>query len=189
MIHWQARVSSVLNTGIFSILGRRHGLLCISQANTIHIHSSCSIKPPYSNSFCQDTPLLSPCCPLPLYMIIMEWLGLERTLKTISFQALCHGQGHLPADMEVVPSQPEPPQGLQELFGQFSATHLCKGTTETALPHLAISPSTKASPFGEYQNCKKHFTACYGSAQQRISSRKSFTVQGVSIADGKIVGL
>lgn len=179
MIHWQARVSSVLNRGIFSILGRRHGpLLCITQANTIHIHNCSSIKPPYNNSFCQETPLLSPCCPLSLYIIIMPWFGLERTIKTTSFQPLCHEQGHLPPDTEVVTPGPEPPQGLQEHFGQFSATVLCQDTTEIALSHLAISPSTKASPFGGYQNCKKHFITCYGSAQQGISSRKSFHSSG-----------
>jgi len=39
---------------------------------------------------------------------ITEWIGLEGTLKTIQFQALCHSQGHLPLDqVSQSPIQPD----------------------------------------------------------------------------------
>ena len=45
---------------------------------------------------------------------IIEWFGLEGTLKIIWFQAICHGQGHLPVD-QVAQSPIQP--GLEHCQG------------------------------------------------------------------------
>jgi len=45
---------------------------------------------------------------------IIEWFGLEGTLKIISFQPPCHGQGHLPVD-QVAQSPVQP--GLEHCQG------------------------------------------------------------------------
>jgi len=45
---------------------------------------------------------------------IIEWFGLEGTLKTTKFQCPCHGQGHLPLD-QVAKSLIQP--GLEHCQG------------------------------------------------------------------------
>jgi len=55
------------------------------------------------------------------YHRIIEWFGLEGTLKIIWFQPPCHKQGHLPLD-QVAQSSIQP--GLEHFQGGGTSGHI-----------------------------------------------------------------
>ena len=61
---------------------------------------------------------------------IIEWFGLEGTLKITYFQPLCHGQGHLPLD-QVAQSPVQP--GLEHFQG--GGSHNFSGQPLSHHPH------------------------------------------------------
>jgi len=78
---------------------------------------------------------------------IIEWLGLEGTLKTISFQPLCHEQGHLPLD-QVAQSSIQP--GLEHCRKGAPTASLgnqCQCLTTLMVKNFFLMPSLNLPSF------------------------------------------
>jgi len=75
----------------------------------------------------------------------IEWLGLERTLKIIQFQLLCHGQGHLSLDKA---GQGPIQTGLEQLQGWgTSPGSLCQCLSSLMVKNFFLTFNLNLSSF------------------------------------------